>query len=307
MTTLLVTGARGQLGTDLMAAGSVTPGVSAVCGLGSDELDITNGPRVRDAVASFASRHDRAVVINAAAYTAVDAAEADLDTAYAVNAVGPGLIAAVCSAVGLPLIHVSTDYVFSGDGSAPYEVTDPTGPRTAYGRTKLAGERAVLSALSAGGRGYVVRTAWLYGASGANFVRTMVRLQRTHDTVSVVDDQRGSPTWSADLAGGLVELALAVDLDRDRVPPGVLHCTNGGSATWYDFARAIFTEVGADPERVRPCTSAEFPRPAPRPAYSVLSSASWTAAGLTPLRDWRSALAAAFAAASFRDDVTSSR
>jgi dTDP-4-dehydrorhamnose reductase len=290
MTALLVTGARGQLGTDLMAVGSAARGISAVYGLGSDELDITDAQRVHDVVASFASQHEPAVVVNAAAYTAVDAAEADQDTAYTVNALGPGLLAAACSSVGVPLIHVSTDYVFSGDGCAPYEVTDPTGPRSAYGRTKLAGERAVLSA---SGRGYVVRTAWVYGATGANFVRTMVRLERTHDTVSVVNDQRGSPTWSADLAGGLVELALAID----RVPPGALHCTNGGSTTWYDLARAIFTEVGADPGRVRPCTSAEFPRPAPRPAYSVLSSASWTAAGLTPLRHWRSALVAAFAGA----------
>jgi dTDP-4-dehydrorhamnose reductase len=164
----------------------------------------------------------------------------------------------------------------------------PTGPRSTYGRTKLAGERAVLSS---GARGFVVRTAWLYGATGNNFVKAMARLERSRPTVSVVDDQRGSPTWSADLARGLIGLAGAAD----RLPPGVLHCTNSGQTTWFGFARAVFEELGADPERVRPCSSDQFPRPAPRPAYSVLSGAAWAGAGLTPLRGWREALAAAFA------------
>jgi dTDP-4-dehydrorhamnose reductase len=288
VTALLVTGARGQLGTDLVALASHSAGVTAVLGLASTDLDITDGQRVRDAVASFVDRHDDVVVVNAAGYTAVDAAESDVDTAYAVNAVGPGLLAAACSEARVPLIHVSSDYVFAGDSVAPYDVSDPTGPRTAYGRTKLAGERAVLSA---SGAGYVVRTAWVYGATGANFVRTMVHLERTRRSVTVVDDQRGSPTWSADLARGLLELAVRVH----QVPAGVLHCTNGGVATWYDLARAVFEELGADPGRVLPCSSADFPRPAARPGYSVLSPASWVAAGLTPLRPWRAALAAAFA------------
>lgn len=290
MTALLVVGAGGQLGSDLVALGSAAGHV--VRGLGRAELDVTDGQQVRDVVASFAGSHPGAVVVNAAAYTAVDDAESDPDAAYAVNAVGPGLLAAACGSLGVPLVHVSTDYVFAGDGTRPYEPTDPTGPRTAYGRTKLAGERAVLSA---SGRGYVVRTAWLYGAGGSNFVRTMVRLEGTRPTISVVDDQRGTPTWTADLASALLELADRVD----QVPPGVLHCTNGGSTTWCGFARAIFAELGADPDRVRPCTTAEFPRPAARPAYSVLSPASWQAAGLRPLRPWRDALAAAFATVPF--------
>jgi dTDP-4-dehydrorhamnose reductase len=289
---VLVPGGRGQLGSDLVAIASTMDGVGSVCGMGSAELDITDAQAVRDNVASFVDSCDgmRVVVVNAAAYTAVDAAESDRDRAYAVNAIGPGLLAAACGEQRVPLIHLSTDYVFAGDGARPYEVDDPTGPRSVYGRTKLAGERAVLSATT---RGYVVRTAWVYGTTGANFVKTIARLQRTHDTVSVVDDQHGSPTWSADLARGLLELAIATD----RVPPGVLHCTNAGSTTWYGFARAIFEELGADPDRVRPCTSADFPRPAPRPSYSVLSGASWAAAGLSPLRHWRAALAAAFASA----------
>ncbi|HEY0641580.1 MAG TPA: dTDP-4-dehydrorhamnose reductase [Pseudonocardiaceae bacterium] len=288
MTALLVTGARGQLGTDLLAAAAAA-GVTAH-GLGSDELDVTDAQRVRDTVTAFAAAHPDAVVVNAAAHTAVDAAETDADRAYAVNAVGPGLLSAACAEHGVPIVHVSTDYVFPGTASAPYEVDAPTGPRSVYGRTKLAGERAVLSASV---RGYVVRTAWVYGATGSNFVKTMARLESAHETVTVVDDQHGSPTWSADLAAGLVELALATD----RVPPGVLHCTNGGATTWYEFARAVFAELGADPERVRPCSSDAFARPAPRPAYSVLSPTAWAEAGLTPLRPWRDALAAAFVAA----------
>lgn len=285
MTALLVTGAGGQLGTDLVAL--ATAAGLAVHAVGSAELDITRPQQVRDTVAAFAGSHRDAVVVNAAAYTAVDDAETDQERAFQVNAVGPGLLAAACAEWGVPLIHLSTDYVFPGTADRPYEVNDPTGPRSVYGRTKLAGERTVLSATVLG---YVVRTAWAYGAGGPNFVRTMARLERSHETISVVDDQVGSPTWSADLAAGLLELAAATD----RVAPGVLHCTNAGSTTWYGLARAVFAELGADPERVRPCSSAQYPRPAPRPSYSVLSSAAWTAAGLTPLRPWRDALSAAF-------------
>ncbi len=286
MTALLVTGARGQLGSDLVAA-ATEAGIVAH-GVDLAELDITEPQAVRDAVAAFTASYPGAVVVNAAAYTAVDAAETDVDLAFAVNAVGPGLLAASCAEHGVPLIHVSTDYVFPGTATRPYEVNDPTGPRSAYGRTKLAGERTVLSATVLG---YVVRTAWVYGAAGANFVKTMAKLERSHDTLSVVDDQVGSPTWSADLAAGLLQLATATD----RVQPGVLHCTNAGSTTWYEFAQAIFTELGADPSRVRPCSSSEYPRPAHRPAYSVLSMSAWAGAGLAPMRPWREALSAAFA------------
>jgi len=144
--------------------------------------------------------------------------------------------------------------------------------------------------LEAGGPAYVVRTAWVYGETGANFVKTMARLERQRETVDVVDDQRGSPTWSRQLAAGLVELA------GSGAPAGVYHCTNGGETTWCGLARAVFAELGADPERVRPTTTAAFPRPAPRPAYGVLSDAKWRAAGLTPLPAWREALAAALRA-----------
>lgn len=280
----LVVGAGGQLGTDLVNV----LGPSAR-GLRHADLDVTDGPAVKTAVGDWAldvrDRPGPLVVFNAAAWTDVDGAEKDEEGAYAVNAAAPAHLAMAAEAVGARLVHVSTDYVFAGDATEPYDVTSPTAPRSAYGRTKLAGEQAVL-AVSPGS--YVVRTAWVYGATGGNFVKTIARLEGERDTISVVDDQRGSPTWSFDLAAGLVDLAT-------RAPrPGVYHCTNGGEATWYDLARAVFEELGADPERVRPCTTEEFPRPAPRPAYSVLSDRAWRTAGLAPLRPWRDALHEAF-------------
>lgn len=291
---LLVPGGRGQLGRDLVARAS-TVDCELVHAPGSAELDLTDAGAVADAVASFADAAREAevspVVVNAAAYTGVDAAESDVDGATAVNVTGPAALADACRAHDLPLLHVSTDYVFDGAATRPYEPADPTGPNTVYGRTKLAGERAVLDS---GADAWVIRTAWVYGAGGNNFVKTMARLERDRDTLSVVDDQVGSPTWAADLASGLLELAGRA-VDRSGPEQRVLHCAGGGRTSWFEFARAIFSELGADPERVRPCTTADFPRPAPRPAFSVLSQESWRAAGLSPLRPWREALAAAFA------------
>jgi dTDP-4-dehydrorhamnose reductase len=287
---LLVTGGHGQLGRDLVAA-AARAGISQVHAPGSAELDVTDSAAVFDAVAaaSSAALGGPLVVINAAAYTAVDAAEGDgAARAHAVNAVGPAHLARACATHRAHLVQVSTDYVFAGDGVGPHRVHDPTAPGTVYGRTKLAGEQAVLSS---GASVHVVRTAWLYGAHGSNFVRTMAALANRNGTVRVVDDQRGNPTWTADLAGGLIALARAAD----RVPVGVLHCVNSASATWFDLARAVFAEVGADPGRVRPCSTAEFPRPAARPANSILDTAGWAAAGLPVLRHWRQALRAAVA------------
>jgi dTDP-4-dehydrorhamnose reductase len=275
----LVTGAGGQLGADLLRVA----GDHEVAGRSRAELDVGDPAAVEKAVADV--RPD--VVLNAAAYTAVDAAETDEATATLVNAEGPANLARVCALHGAGLVHVSTDYVFAGDADTPYEVTAPTGPTSAYGRTKLAGEQAVRALLPE--RSWVVRTAWVYGESGGNFVRTMVRLAGVKDTLDVVDDQRGSPTWSRDLASGVLALAVA------RPAPGIYHCTNSGETTWYGLARAVFAEIGADPDRVRPTTTDRFPRPAPRPAYSVLSGAGWTAAGLPAPRPWRDALHAAFA------------
>jgi dTDP-4-dehydrorhamnose reductase len=278
----LITGSYGQLGTDLQRVLAATPD-DVVRAVDVDVLDITDSAAVDAAIDEF----DPDVLINAAAYTAVDAAEENEDLAFRVNATGPAVLAAAMARHGGRLIHVSTDYVFAGDAGRPYEVHDTPDPRSAYGRTKLAGELAVSELLPEGS--YVVRTAWVYGARGANIVKTMARLEGERDTVSVVDDQRGSPTWSADLARGLVELA------RSSAAPGIYHCTGAGDTTWFGFTQAIFEELGADPARVLPITTDAYPLPAPRPAYSVLSDAAWRAAGLTPMPPWRDALHAAFA------------
>jgi dTDP-4-dehydrorhamnose reductase len=291
--TVLVPGGSGQLGRDLAAF----PGGDVdVVAPGSAELDLTRTGQVLAAVGALADRAREAgsapVVINAAAYTAVDAAETDEERAFAVNADGPRVLAAACASRRVPLIHVSTDYVFPGDASAPYEPSDELGPRSAYGRTKAAGEDAVLGS---GASSWVVRTGWLYGKSGTNFVKTMARLEASNPELSVVDDQVGGPTWTADLAAGLLELASRAAAG-DGPEQRILHCTNAGSVSWCGFARAVFSRLGADPSRVKPCTTEEFPRPAPRPAYSVLSPASWKQAWLTPLRPWEEALDAYFAA-----------
>jgi dTDP-4-dehydrorhamnose reductase len=280
-TAWLVTGARGQLGHDLLAQlGERSEQVTAV---GRQEMDLTDERSVRSGVASWldGARADRHVLVNAAAYTAVDAAEDDEATALVVNGHAPGWMAETMAGRGR-LVHVSTDYVFDGTATSPYAVDAPTAPRSAYGRTKAAGEAAVAAA---GGDAVVVRTAWVYGVHGANFVRTMRRLERERDTVGVVSDQVGSPTWSHDLAASLVELGGFAD----PVPP-VLHFTNAGEVSWHGLARAVFEGVGADPARVLPVTTAEFPRPAPRPAYSVLDLTAWTGAGLTGPRAWDEAL-----------------
>jgi dTDP-4-dehydrorhamnose reductase len=290
---LLVTGAGGQLARALLGRAQSATDIAFARALDRGRLDLTDSFAVRDVLTEWArvvrsdSRGHRLVVVNAAAYTAVDAAEADEEAAYALNAAGPALLATTCAELDVDLVQVSTDYVFAGDATTPYEVDSPTGPRTAYGRTKLAGEEAVLSLHPSGSR--VVRTAWLYGAGSANFVRTMASLERTRETVSVVDDQLGSPTWAADLADGLLALC------RSSAPPGVYHATNAGAVSWCGFARAIFEELGADPARVLATDTAGYPRPAPRPRYSVLSGRVWGTAGLPPLRDWRAALSAAFA------------
>ena len=286
-TAWLVTGARGQLGHDLLDV-LAARGERSVTAAGRADLDLTDEDgvrsRVRDWLSTAESRGDRAVLLNAAAYTAVDAAENDEATARVVNGEAPGWLADELAGRGR-LVHVSTDYVFDGAATEPYPVDAPPAPRSAYGRTKAAGERAVAAA---GGDATVVRTAWVYGRHGANFVRTMLRLEAERETVSVVDDQIGSPTWSADLAAGLVELGA-----RTTAFPPVLHYTNSGQVSWCGLARAVFEEAGADPARVLPVTSDAFPRPAPRPAYSVLDGGAWISAGLTPARTWRDALAEA--------------
>jgi dTDP-4-dehydrorhamnose reductase len=276
MTRWLVTGASGMLGTGLVAA--LTSRGELVTGLDRASLDVTDAAAVTDAIARC--RPD--VVINCAAWTAVDDAEASEEQALAVNAGGAANLAASCASLGARLVQVSTDYVFSGNADRPYAEDAVPAPRTAYGRTKLAGERAVLDRLP--GSGYIVRTAWLYGTHGSSFVRTMIRLEDQRPTVDVVDDQHGQPTWTVDVARQIIALIHA------PAAPGIYHATSSGQTTWFGLAREIFGLLGADPARVRAIPSSAMSRSAPRPAYSVLGHDAWARPRLSPIGDWRTAL-----------------
>ncbi len=278
----LVTGAGGMLGRDVVA--SLERDGEITLALTRHDLDITDEAAVTAAVRGFCPD----IVVNCAAWTAVDDAETHEDKAFSVNGLGARLLAATCAAAGARMIHVSTDYVFGGDASRPYAERDTCRPRTAYGRGKLAGEQAVAELLP--GSGFIVRTAWLYGAHGPNFVRTMLRLERDRETVDVVDDQRGQPTWTVDVAGQIVALG------RARAAAGVYHATSSGETTWFGLAREVFRLLGADPARVRPVASSAYPRPAPRPSYSVLGHGAWAGAGIKPIPDWRPRLEQGFGA-----------
>jgi dTDP-4-dehydrorhamnose reductase len=286
MTRWLVTGARGMLGRDLVIA--LERRGESVTGLSHSDLDVTDSAAVGSAV----GRNQPDVIVNCAAWTAVDDAELREDQAFLINGTGVANLAAACGP-GIRMVHISTDYVFDGRARDPYSEADPPAPRSAYGRTKLAGERAVLDLLP--GRGYVARTAWLYGAHGSNFVRTMIRLERQRPHVDVVDDQYGQPTWAGDVANQIIAL-IQVD-----APPGVYHATSSGETTWYAFAREIFGLLGADPARVRPTTTGTLARPAPRPGYSVLGHDRCAAVGLPPIDHWQTCLRRAFPALTAAD------
>jgi dTDP-4-dehydrorhamnose reductase len=276
----VITGAGGQVGGFL--AGEATFRGFDVRALTRRDFDITD--------LSAAERHVGAgdVVVNCAALTNVDAAETDPAAAHLINAVGPANLAATCARVGARLVHISTDYVFSGNQRRPYEIDDPTGPLSVYGRSKLDGENAVLAALPGA---HVVRTSWVYtGGTGTDFVAVMRRLAATDQTIDVVDDQTGAPTYAKDLVSALLEVVAG-----DIATP-ILHAANDGAVSRFEQARAVFDELGADPDRVRPVSTAAVPRPAHRPEYSVLSMRDSTRAGLPALRGWREALTAALAA-----------
>lgn len=290
----LVTGGRGQLATHLglMARKQARA-------VGREDLDLTDPTSIDAALDRYAPQ----VVINAAAYTDVDGAESDEAAARAVNTEGVESLAVACRSRGIRFIHISTDYVFSGvvpgggdPATAPaLEPHEPTEPATAYGRTKLEGERAALSVLP---ETTIIRTAWLYtgprreslGIPGGDFVATMSRLEREREGVSVVDDQWGSPTNSLALAGGVLELLQREAGGSVDARGLTLHAAGEGRASWYELARETFRNLGADPGRVSPCSSEEFPRPAPRPAFSVLSTNAWRELGLAPLEDWHRTL-----------------
>lgn len=270
---ILVTGVKGQLGHDIVRQAD---GRHDMTGIDIDELDIGDFGAVQTFVKS--ARPD--LVINCAAYTNVDGCEANDTLAYKVNAAGPRNLAVACAGTGARLLQVSTDFVFDGMASAPYVEYDRANPLSAYGKSKWAGEELVRQILP---RHYIVRTAWLYGLNGNNFVKTMLKLAQTNNRLTVVDDQRGTPTYSWDLAG---EILRIVETDLY----GTYHCTNEGDCTWNDFAREIFLQKGIDVE-VAPITTQQLGRPAARPAYSVLRNLMLEISIGNRMRPWKDALA----------------
>ncbi len=266
----LVTGSNGMLGTDLVAllraAGEdVTPAPR-------NALDVTDGSAVDEALRG----HD--VVVNAAAWTAVDDAEEHEAEAATVNADAPRTLARAAARHGVRLVQVSTDYVFDGTATSPYPEDAPVAPASAYGRTKAAGEQAVRDELP--DDHLVVRTAWLYGAHGGCFPKTIARVARERGEVSVVVDQVGQPTWTRDVADLVVRLVQA------EAPAGTYHATSSGQCSWYDFAQSVVVAAGMESSRVQPTTSEAFVRPAPRPSYSVLGHDALHRLGLEPIGEW---------------------
>ncbi len=268
---ILITGAYGMLGSDLREVLKSHELIAT----GSGDLDITD----KEAVIKFIRDNSPEFVINAAAYTAVDDCETHYDDAYAVNATGPENLAIACSELDIPLVHISTDYVFDGSKTTPLLEDDKLGPQSAYGKTKLEGEKLIQENCN---KFFILRTAWLYGVNGANFVATMLNLSKEHDEVAVVYDQVGSPTFSLDLARAISQL-----LNSDKY--GIYHLTNQGECSWCEFSRYIFKSAGVD-IKVNPVTTEEFPRPAPRPSYSVLSNEKWINEGFKPMRSYKEAL-----------------
>ncbi|WP_373232243.1 dTDP-4-dehydrorhamnose reductase [Cohnella sp.] len=274
MLKVLVTGAGGQLGQELVKLDVL--GLEFV-GVDRQAMDITDSEQCAEVISRIAPD----VIIHCAAYTAVDLIETEEVKAWQVNAEGTRNVAEAAEVVGAKLCYVSTDYVFDGGGTQPYREDDKTNPQTVYGRTKLAGEIFAREACS---KTFIVRTSWVYGRYGTNFVYTMLRLAQQHDELKVVNDQIGSPTYTLDLARFIADIIQTKHY-------GIYHASNTGSCTWYDFAQAIFEEAGfSDKLMVIPCKTEEFSRPAPRPSYSVLGHEALIQAGLKPLRHWREAL-----------------
>lgn len=275
MKSVVITGAKGQLGHALVEA--LSP-YFVIHAFGSSELDVTQPDQVRSVI--FEIQPD--IVIHAAAYTAVDEAEKDDRSAMLVNVRGTEHVALACEEIGAACCYISTDYVFDGQATRPYVERDATNPINKYGRTKHEGELLVQRLCT---KHFIVRTSWLYGPGGNNFVQTMLRLaseQASPSPLRVVNDQTGSPTYTIDLAHFIRELITTPHY-------GIYHASNEGLCTWFEFAQAIFEEAKLE-QQVLPCTTEEFPRPAPRPQYSVLDNKAIVDNGLTPLRPWREAL-----------------
>lgn len=286
---ILVTGGSGQVGHELVRALEPLGHVEAP---GRAALDLRDPARMRRYVEALRP----AAIVNAAAYTAVDRAESDRDECRAINAVAPAALAEAARDVGAVMVHYSTDYVFDGASPRPYVETDPAYPLNVYGVTKLAGERGVAAA---GGTYLVLRTSWVYGAHGSNFLRTMLRLAREREEIRVVDDQVGAPTWSRSIAGATAAL-LRGRLDEGagrealREASGVYHLTAAGRTSWFGFASAIVASLpavdGRAPARVVPIPSADFPAPARRPMQSALDSGLVRVRFGVAIPDWREGL-----------------
>ena len=275
---ILVVGAGGMLGHDLIS------GLDGhdVTGLTRSELDIT------DEAATMVALEGFDVVINAAAFTAVDDAQENEDLAFAINADGARNLAKACRKAGAILVQVSTDYVFDGESRTPYPEDAAPNPRSVYGASKWAGEQAVLQEHPEGS--LIVRTSWLYGTHGNSFPRTILRAGLHRETLDVVDDQRGQPTWTMDVA------AIIKNLINQGITSGIFHATNSESTTWHGFATKLFELAGWDPARLRTSSTEAFPRPAPRPAWSVLGHKNWAEHGIPSPRIWEVALEEAWGA-----------
>ncbi|MED3749345.1 dTDP-4-dehydrorhamnose reductase [Geobacillus stearothermophilus] len=270
---VVVTGAKGQLGTDLVDL--LSDRGYEVYGYGREELDITDFAQVKQVITEI--RPD--VVIHAAAYTKVDLAESEPDQAFFINAYGTRNVAVASEAVGAKLVYISTDYVFDGMANTPYNEFASTNPLSVYGKSKLAGEQFVRDLHL---KFFIVRTSWVYGKHGNNFVKTMLKLAQERDELMVVNDQVGCPTYTVDLANCILEL-----IQTEKY--GIYHVSNSGHCSWYEFAKAIFEEAGIK-VKINPCTTKDFPRPAPRPAYSVFEHMALNLNGFRGIRNWREAL-----------------
>lgn len=282
---IIVLGAKGQVGNDLVEL--LTLKGAEVRGFAREEADLT---RVDDLIAKLAILKPTAV-INAAAYTAVDLAEKEPEKAFLINGSAPGALARFCASKNIPFVHYSTDYVFSGIGDRPWTETDPTGPLSVYGKSKLAGEEEILAA---GGKCLILRTSWVYSPFGKNFLNTMLRLGAEKDELRIVSDQVGAPTLSRHLAQATLDI-LDKARTMDHFPAGIFHVCNLGETTWYDFAREIFTQARANGldlrvKQITPIATADYPTPAKRPLNSRLSSLRLLDTFAIELPEWRVAL-----------------
>ncbi|PSF38408.1 dTDP-4-dehydrorhamnose reductase [Aphanothece hegewaldii CCALA 016] len=280
MTRILLIGSQGQVGQELQL---ILPQIGEVIGVGRDRLDLSDGEKLRQIIIEAKPDY----LVNAAAYTAVDKAESELELANAINGIAPQIMATEAKKMGATFLHISTDYVFDGQKNTPYLETDSTNPLGAYGSSKLLGENAIQEV---GGNSIILRTAWVYGTSGkGNFVKTMLRVGKEREQLKVVVDQVGSPTWAKDIADAIAKLLTS------KTAPGIYHFTNSGVVSWYDFAEAIFSEarqIGFPlcVKEVFPITTDQYPTPAKRPAYSVLSGQKITPLLGTYPPYWRDSL-----------------